>query len=324
MNLTVLIPAYNEEKTIGKVIEEIPKTMSSIDKIEVVVIDDGSKDQTAKIARNNGAIVYSLKKNMGRAKAVAYGFSKFLETGSDILVLTDADDQYDSKEIPLIVEPIIGKKADMVLGDRQIKKLDFMPTGNKVGNQMVTKTLSKLLRMDISDGQSGFRAYTRETVARLNIFSNYTFTQETLIEIKYKGLKMINVPITFRKRADKSRLISNIFSYAYRTLTIVSATLVFYKAVKFFGILSAILFGIGGGLSIFILNHFYTTGGVAPYYPTTTLTILFLVVASISTLMTIISSVLGRQSILLEEILFQLRVHQNLKDDKNNDFAENK
>ncbi len=308
MRLTVLIPAFNEEKTIKKVIEEIPKKIDLIDKIEVMVIDDGSSDETAKVSEKAGAKVISFRQNQGRAKAVSEGFKRFLKSGSDILVLTDADDQYDSGEIPLIVNPIIDKTADMVLGDRQVKKLDHMKFGNKFGNIMVTKTLSSLIKMDISDAQSGFRAYTREAVAKLHIFSSYTFTQETLIETKFKGLKMINVPITFRKRADKSRLISNIFSYASKTLTIVTSTLVYYRAVKFFGILAGILFTVGITFSVFVLNNFYATGSVTPYYPSTMLAVLFLIVGAVSALMTIISSILGRQSILLEEILYNQRM----------------
>ena len=308
MKLTVVIPAYNEEKTIGKVISEIPSKIPSIDEINVLVIDDGSSDKTARASQEAGAKVISFRQNQGRAKAVAEGFKRFLESDSDILALTDADDQYDSNEIPLIVEPIVTKTADMVLGDRQIKKLDHMKFGNKIGNRLVTRTLSSLINMDISDGQSGFRAYTRDAVAKLQIFSNYTFTQETLIETKFKGLKMVNVPITFRKRADKSRLISNIFSYASKTITIAAATIIYYKAVKFFGILSAILFAIGIGFSVFVLNHFYITGSVSPHFPSAMAAVLFLVVGSVSTLMTVISSTLRRQSILLEEILYMLRI----------------
>tara|TARA_B100000929_G_scaffold97620_1_gene76662 strand:- start:11636 stop:12592 length:957 start_codon:yes stop_codon:yes gene_type:complete len=311
LRLTVLIPAFNEEKTIKKVIDEIPKEIPSINKIEILVIDDGSSDETARISKESGAEVISFRQNQGRAKAVSEGFKKFLETGSDILVLTDADDQYDSGEIPLVVNPIVDKTADMVLGDRQVKKLDHMKFGNKIGNRMVTRTLSSLIKMKISDGQSGFRAYTRETVAKLHIFSSYTFTQETLIETKFKGLKMVNVPVTFRKRADKSRLISNIFSYASKTLTIVAATIVYYRAVKFFGILAGILFTIGISFSVFVLNHFYATGSVAPYYPSTMLAMLFLIVGAVSTLMAVISSILGRQSILLEEILYNLRMNNS-------------
>ena len=308
MHLTVLIPAFNEENTIKKVIDEIPEKIPLVDKIEVMVVDDGSSDNTLKISKEAGARVISFKKNQGRAKAVSEGFKRFLQSGSDILVLTDADDQYDSGEIPLIVKPITDESADMVLGDRQVKKLEHMKFGNKIGNRMVTKTLSSLINMEISDGQSGFRAYTRETVAKLHIFSSYTFTQETLIETKFKGLKMVNVPITFRKRADKSRLISNIFSYASKTLTIVSATIIYYRAVKFFSVLSIILYVIGASFSLFVLNHFYETGSVAPYYPSTMLAVLFLVVGSVSTLLVVISSILGRQSILLEEILYNLRM----------------
>ena len=205
MHLTVLIPAFNEENTIKKVIDEIPEKIPLVDKIEVMVVDDGSSDNTLKISKEAGARVISFKKNQGRAKAVSEGFKRFLQSGSDILVLTDADDQYDSGEIPLIVKPITDESADMVLGDRQVKKLDHMKFGNKIGKRMVTKTLSSLIDMEISDGQSGFRAYTRETVAKLHIFSSYTFTQETLIETKFKGLKMVNVPITFRKRHSKSK-----------------------------------------------------------------------------------------------------------------------
>ena len=149
MKLTVLIPAYNEEKTIGKVIKEIPKEIPNIDKIDVLVINDGSSDDTVQASKDSGAKVFSFKQNQGRAKAVAEGFKKFVESGSDILVLTDADDQYDSGEIPLIVNPILNGDADMVLGDRQVKKLDHMKFGNKIGNRMVTKTLSSLIKMDM-------------------------------------------------------------------------------------------------------------------------------------------------------------------------------
>jgi glycosyltransferase involved in cell wall biosynthesis len=308
LRLTVLIPAFNEEATIGKVIKEIPKSISSIEDIDILVIDDGSSDNTSKVSYEAGANVISFKQNQGRAKAVKEGFKKFLESDSDILVLTDADDQYDSNEIPLIVNPIVSGEADMVLGDRQVKKLDHMKFGNKMGNRMVTRTLSSLINMNISDGQSGFRAYTKDTVAKLHIFSSYTFTQETLIETKFKGLKMMNVPITFRKRADKSRLISNIFSYATKTVSIVSATIIYYKAVKFFGILSAILFSLGIIFSIFVLNNYYITGSVSPYLPSAMLAMLFLIVGSVSALMAVISSVLGRQSILMEEILYLLRI----------------
>jgi len=311
LKLSVLIPALNEEKTIGTVIDEIPKNIDGISNVEVIVINDGSDDKTAEVAKNRGAIVYSFVENKGLAKAISYGFSKALERKTDILVILDADNQYDSKEIPKLIQPIIENKVDIVLGDRQVRKLDHMPFQKRIGNRMTSKILSYIIGKKISDGQTGFRAFSSEALRRIRIFSNYTYTQETIIQAVFKDLTIKEIPVTFRKRYDESRLISNIFTYAGRTITLVASTILFYKSFKFFGILSLVLFAIGIGLSVFILNHFYATGTVAPYYPSTMLAILFLVTGSISALMTIISSILRRQSMLLEEINYQLRKSGN-------------
>jgi len=307
MKLTILIPAYNEEDTIKQVIEEIPKSFDSISEIEVIVIDDGSSDNTAKIARENGAIVYSSIKNQGLAKAISYGFEKCLEHKADILVILDADCQYDSKEIPLLLKPIIEERADIVLGDRQVKKLDHMPLQKKIGNQMMSKVVSKLSGQKINDGQTGFRAFNKNALNKLHIFSGYTYTQETLLQAKYKRLKILEIPITFRRREDKSRLISNIFTYAFKSVSLLASTIAFYNSFKFFGILSVILFGFGLGFSAYLLNHLYITGGISPHYPLTVLTALFLITGAIATLMSIISSILNRQSILIEEINKKLK-----------------
>ena len=309
MKLVILIPAYNEEKSIAEVINTIPKTFPNVHDIEVIVIDDGSSDKTAEIAKKNGATVFSMTQNKGLAKAISFGFSKSVERNADMLVILDADNQYDSKEITHLIDPLIQGKADIVLGDRQVKKLDHMPIQKKIGNRLVSKVLSSIIGLKISDAQTGFRAFNREALTRLHIFSSFTYTQETLIQAKFKNLKTVEIPVTFRKRHDKSRLISNIFTYAIKTISLVSSSVVFYKSFKFFGILTLILFGIGIGLAVFILNHFYITGEVRPYYPTTALSILFLIAGSISGLLTVISTILNRQSVLLEEIFYKL--HKN-------------
>ena len=307
MRLVILIPAYNEEETMQKVIDQIPKKFDSIDQVEIIVINDGSTDNTKKMAEGAGATVYSFTQNKGLAKAIAYGFSKSLEHKADILIILDADNQYDSTEIPLLLKPIIENQADVVLGDRQVKKLEHMSTQKKIGNRLSSRVVSKLMGQKINDAQTGFRAFNRDALNKLHIFSGYTYTQETLLQAKYKGLKILEVPVTFRKRADKSRLISNIFTYAIRTFSLISSTIVFYKSLKFFGILTFILLGLGAGLSIFLVNHLAETGQIRPYYPTTILTGIFLITGVISAIMTIISSILNRQSILLEEINQRLR-----------------
>jgi len=175
LKLSIVIPAFNEEKTIGTVIKEIPQEFASIDKKEIIVIDDGSTDKTIEIAEKCGAKVYSFSENRGLAKAIAYGFAKAIEIKSDILVILDADNQYDSKEIPLLLEPIIAKKADIVLGDRQVKTLDHMPLQKKIGNRISSKIVSKLIGQKINDAQTGFRALNLEALTKLQIMDiNYT------------------------------------------------------------------------------------------------------------------------------------------------------
>jgi len=307
MKLTILIPAYSEEATIKQVIQEIPKSFESISKTEIIVIDDGSSDNTAKIAKENGATVYSFSQNQGLAKTISYGFRKCLEHKADLLVILDADCQYDAREIPLILQPIMENKADIVLGDRQINQLDHMPFQKRVGNQMVSKVVSRLVGQTINDAQTGFRAFNKNALNKIHIFSTYTYTQETLLQAKYKGLKILEVPVTFRKRADESRLISNIFTYAFQTVSLLASTVAFYKSFKFFGLLSAILFIFGLSFSAYLLNHFYSTGNISPHYPLTVLTTLFLITGAIAAIMSIISSILNRQSILLEEINQKLK-----------------
>jgi len=307
MKLVILIPAYNEEETVQQVIGQIPKKFDSIDEVEIIVINDGSTDNTKKMAEGAGATVYSFTQNKGLAKAIAYGFSKSLEHKADILIILDADNQYDSTEIPLLLKPIIENQADMVLGDRQVKKLKHMPAQKRIGNRLSSRVVSKLMGQKINDAQTGFRAFNRDALNKLHIFSGYTYTQETLLQAKYKGLKILEVPVTFRKRADESRLISNIFSYALRTISLIASTIIFYKSLKFFGILSIILFAFGIGQSIFLINHLSETGKIAPHYPLTVLTAIFLITGVVTAIMTIISLILNRQSILLEEINQKLR-----------------
>jgi len=313
LKLSILIPAFNEENTIKTVIDEIPKSIESVDEIEIIVVDDGSTDKTAELSKQCGAIVYSFAHNQGLAKAISFGFLKGIEHKSDILLILDADNQYDSTEIPMLIEPIIKKKADIVIGNRQVNTLEHMPIQKRIGNQLVSKALSSVIGEKIIDAQTGLRAFNKEALARLHIFSGYTYTQETLMQAKFKGLKILEIPVSFRKRDDKSRLISNIFTYAARTTSLVASTIVFYRSFRFFSILSIILFGIGGALSVFILNHFYSTGHVTPYLPTALLAVLFLVTASISTFFTAVSSILNRQSKLMEEILYTLRKNPDFK-----------
>ena len=307
MKLIVTIPAYNEEKTIAEVIESVPKKISGIDKIEILVVDDGSLDSTAKIAESKGALVIRHMQNQGLAKTFDDALNKAVEMGADIIVNTDADNQYDQKEISKLVEPILNNKADMVLGSRFRGKIEYMPLQKKLGNRFATHIVNFVSNAKVSDAQTGFRAFSRDAALQLNVQSNYTYTQETIIQAMFKGLKIAEVPVEFRKREGKSRLISNIGIYAMRAgLTILRSYLA-YKPLKFFGGLGLlfILAGLISGFRVFI--HYLDTGLVSPYIPTALLSTFFLIVGVQIIVIGLLADVSKQNRILQERMLYELR-----------------
>ena len=260
MKLIVTIPAFNEEKTISKVIAEIPKKIPYVSSVSVLVIDDGSTDNTAKIARKMGATVISNSKNMGLAYSFSRGLQNALEMGADIIVNTDADFQYDQRQIPLLAGPVAQGKADIVLGSRFLGTIESMPPEKKTGNMIVSSIMSFLVGQKITDSQTGFRAFSREAAMRINIFSDYTYTQETILEAWENKLSIIEVPVDFRKREGKSRLISNIFVYAHRAGLTILKTYINYKPMKVFSVLGGTMLLAGTFLGLRVLLHYLNTG----------------------------------------------------------------
>jgi len=234
MKLIVIIPAYNEEETIAQVIKEIPKKIEEITEIKVFVINDGSTDNTKQVAINAGADkVFSNKTNLGLALTFQRGIDQALAHGADIIVNTDADKQYNQLEIPKLIKPILEKKADMVIGDRQVKKLEFMKPGNKYGNLLGSWVLRKLTKSNVIDASSGFRALSRDTALKLNILFDHTYTHETIIQAVFNKLAIENVPIEFRRReAGKSKLIQSLFKHIKNSSLIILRTILIYKPLK--------------------------------------------------------------------------------------------
>jgi glycosyltransferase involved in cell wall biosynthesis len=215
MKLVVTIPSYNEENSISKVIKEIPRKIKGVDLVEVLVINDGSVDNTSEEAKKAGADkIISHKKNLGLGITFRDGLEEALNMGADIIVNTDADFQYNGEEIPNLIEPILEGTADIVIGDRQIATLSHMPKGKMIGNKLATWVTRRVTGLPIRDAQTGFRAFSRDAALKMNLTGNYTYVQETLIQAANKNLVVEQIPVEFRKRSDKSRLISNLFSYA--------------------------------------------------------------------------------------------------------------
>jgi len=308
MKLVVMIPAYNEEKSLGAVINEIPRKIKGVDEIRILVVDDGSTDATSSVAKDAGADnILSHKHNMGLARAFRDGMNEALEMGADIIVNTDADFQYDGKEIPQLIHPILEKKADIVLGDRQIDRLDHMPRGNLWGNKLATSIVRLTTGLPIRDAQTGFRAFSREAALRMNLTGDYTYTQETVIQAANKHLMIEQISVTFRPREGKSRLISSISRYARSAgVTIFRSFGAYHPFVifSFIGII-CILLGLVFGFKVII--HYLTTGFVTPYLPSALLTTVLIIVGCLAILFGLLADMIRTQRMLSEEILYRLK-----------------
>ena len=307
MKLVITIPAYNEENSIADVISEIPKKIKGISKIKVLVIDDGSTDNTAAIAKKKGATVVHNKRNSGLAFTFKKGLENALEMGADIIVNTDADNQYNQQQIPDLVKPILEKKADIVLGSRFKGSIEYMPTRKRLGNRLSTWTVRRVSSLPVSDAQTGFRAFTREAALRMNIQSTYTYTQETIIQAASNRLVVVEVPVNFRKRAGESRLISSISNYAMNTAKTLITGYLNYKPLKVFAGIGLIFFLVGFILGLRILFHYLSTGLVSPYIPTAILTAILLIFGFQIIMIGLVAEMIKNKRLLEQESLFLLK-----------------
>ena len=253
MKVVVTIPAYNEEKTIGSLVKGIKKSLDRENcTYQVLLVDDGSRDRTAENAKKAGAVVYSLPKNYGLAEAFRTEIAKSLELKPDVIVHIDADSQYQPNEIPKLLAEI-SKGYDLVLGSRFKGKIEEMPFIKRMGNIAFSRVISQITGLQISDAQTGFRAFTRKVAEELDITSRHTYTQEQIIRSARKKFKIKEVPIYFAKRDGKSRLISNPFGYATRAWINIIRIYRDYEPLKFFGIAGSLILFIGFVLGLWLV-----------------------------------------------------------------------
>lgn len=267
MKLGIIIPALNEEKKIAATIKKIPKKMSSIDEIRVLVIDDGSTDNTKKEAILAGAEVISHNQNKGVGVAFQTGLNWALSNDIDLLVNIDADGQFDANDISTIIEPVLSNLTDVVVGDRfQNGRPKDMPLGKYIGNKMMSFLINQLSGLKLTDVSSGFRAFNREAMYSLNLMGNFTYTQESILDLSVKSIRIKNVPVKvtyFKSR--KSRVASNLLKYAVQTSLIIFRSYRDYSPLKFFGLLGFSIFFFGLIFDGFSILHYLNTGGFTPY-----------------------------------------------------------
>lgn len=262
--VTVVIPAYNEDILIGKVLQAMPEFVDS-----VVVIDDGSTDTTALIAKSHHAIVVSHGANRGVGMSLQSGINKVLEMGSDIMVNIDADNQFDTADIEHLVLPIAEDKVDFVTASR-FKDEQLYPVMTRVkfwGNKLVSFIVSTIVGTKFYDVSCGFRAYSKDTLHRLNLHGKFTYTHETILLLCFQNARIMEIPVKVRgtREIGKSKIASNVVKYGFKTLRIILQTYRDYDPFKLFSVIGAFFFIVALISGTFISYHFLLTGSFSPY-----------------------------------------------------------
>ena len=313
MKLIIQIPCLNEEETLAIAIGELPRAVSGFDTVEWLVIDDGSNDGTAELAKRLGVEhVVRHPTNRGLATAFMTGLEACLRLGADVIVNTDADNQYQAADIPLLTAPIIAGRADMVIGARPIDDTEHFSWIKKRLQRLGSWAVRKASRTDIADAPSGFRAISRETALRLNVFNAYTYTLETIIQAGLSNLRVMSVPVRTNADLRPSRLVKSVASYVRRSLlTIFRVFLIYRPLAMFFWV--ATLFLITGTATGLRFVYHYIQGSGAGYIQSVIFTALCLTIGVLMLMMGFIADIISVNRKLLERIDLRLQRAEHAK-----------
>jgi glycosyltransferase involved in cell wall biosynthesis len=307
MKLIIQIPCFNEEQTLPAVLSELPKKIEGIDRIETLVIDDGSSDGTAEVARSLGVDhIVSLPKRRGLAFAFKTGLDKATELGADIIVNTDGDNQYNGADIALLTAPIIAHSADIVIGCRNIETIKHFSALKKVLQRFGSFMVRQFSGADVGDATSGFRAYSREAALSLNIFSTYTYTIETIIQAGKKNIAVACAPIRTNKKLRESRLISSIPSYLVRSISTMLRIYLMYEPLKSFFMIGSI-FVIPAAVLVMRFFYFYFTQTRSGHVQSLIIAAVLAMIGLGVMLLGLIGNIISVNRRLLEEVLYRVK-----------------
>ncbi|MGQ9576950.1 MAG: glycosyltransferase family 2 protein [Thermoguttaceae bacterium] len=306
--LVVIMPALNEEATIADVIHRVPRQFPGVDAVDVVVIDDGSTDQTAELARQAGAHVVRHPHNLGVGAAFATGIDVALRLGADLIVNMDSDGQFSPEDIPALVRPIIDQGYGFVTCTRfgDPAHVPEMPRIKRWGNRLMCRLVNWIIwRARFTDVSCGFRAYSRETALRLNLFGNFTYTQETFVDLASKGVRMTEVPLRVRgvRQHGQSRVASNLWKYAFQTLPIILRAMRDTRPLKFFGLFAMVFLLVGVFLGGFVSVWWCLTARTSPWTSLISLATGSIIVGILIGVMALIADQIGRLKKVQEELL---------------------
>lgn len=309
--LVVIIPALNEEKTIKDVIQSIPKNIAGINEVAVVVVDDGSSDRTAAEAAQAGAFVVHHAINMGVGAAFQTGLKEALYRCADVIVNMDADAQFNPTDIPTLIAPILNGTASFVTASR-FAKPEFIPDMPAIkiwGNRWMTRLINFITSKHFTDVSCGFRAFTREAALHLTLFGHFTYTQETFIDLAFKHISMVEIPLRIRGEREhgRSRVASNLWRYGRKSATIILRATRDYRPLYFFGLPGAIVFSAGALSGLFLLYHFLSTGQTYPYRSLVQLSGVLVIVGIILLFQSMLADMLSRNRVIYEEAVYHAR-----------------
>ncbi len=320
MKLIIQIPCFNEAKILPKTLAELPDSIKGIDAVETLIIDDGSTDDTVNAARKAGADhIARLSRHLGLAQAYAAGLDASLRLGADIIVNTDADNQYKAEDIARLIEPILKGEAEMVIGDRGVANVAHFAPHKRLLQTIGSRFVSATAGFEIPDATSGFRAITREVALQTLVLSNYSYTLETLIQAGAKKVKVSFVPIETNPPERPSRLFRSIRNYLVNSSVTILRAFAMYRALRIFTAISAIMLLAGFGIGIRFLVY-YLQGQGSGMIQSLILAAIFLIVGFLTFLIGLIADLVSFNRKILEEILYRLRrqdssTAENTKDD---------
>lgn len=307
MKLIIQIPCYNEAETLEIALNDLPKHIDGIDEIEYLIINDGSKDNTVEVARKWGVhYVVNFRRNKGLAKGFMAGLDACLRNGADIIVNTDADNQYCGEDIEKLVRPILEGKTDIVIGERPIDQTEHFSPLKKKLQHLGSWVVRKASNSNIPDAPSGFRAYSREAAMRLNVTNEYTYTLETIVQAGREKIAQESVPIRTNAELRPSRLFSSMLGYVKKSMVTIVRAFMMYKPLKFFTILGLIPFLIGAGIGIRYIVFMFM-GEAGGHIQSLILACILILMGFMTIIIGLQADIIAANRKILEDVQYQVR-----------------
>lgn len=307
MKLIVQIPCFNEESFLPVTIRDIPRIIPGIDKVEILIIDDGSTDRTVGVARDLGVDhIVRFNKNKGLAQAFTAGLDASIKAGADIIVNTDADNQYKGEDIPKLIKPILEENADIVVGDRQVQTATHFSKSKKLLQKLGSWVVRVFSETDIADTTSGFRAYSRDAALRLNIVSSFTYTLESIIQAGKKDMNIVQVKIGTNAKLRESRLFKSIPGYIRRSIVTIVRMYTMFQPLRLFFYIGSSFLAVGSVGVLRFLYFFFTEGGVG-HIQSIILSGVLIIIGFTLFMIALVGDIISYNRRLIEDTLYRVR-----------------